>query len=227
MAEQALPPAGKEQAERLHVFAHDIKNRLTGLWEAMRLLREPATDGMDQQEVLAFAEKSFLSAQRDVEDLLDAFAVDRGVSAERCVFDLDSALEDAIRSEGYRLRKKEQEVHVRGTVGPTICGDLQWTARILQALSPRRSVIDVELGRSDGQAFARVTDAGIGLSEEDLARIFTRYTLLSSRSTEGEPQARGTLARARQWAEAQGGTLTASSPGIGQGSAFTCTWPTT
>jgi signal transduction histidine kinase len=61
----------------------------------------------------------------------------------------------------------------------------------------------------------------VGLSGKDLEEIFTRYAMLSSQSTGGESQARSTLSRAKQWAEAQGGTLSASSQGIGKGSSFT------
>lgn len=223
MAEPLLRPADSDQAERLHTFAHDIKNRLGALWETLRLLQGGAVEGIDKNELMDFAERGFFSAQRDLERLLDDLGVDRGVSAERTPFDLVACLNGALRNERYRLQKKDQRVEVSAPPEALVVGDARWTEQILQALisnaskfSARGSMINVEvLGGSAG--VVRVTDQGCGLSDEDLRNVFTRYAILSSRSTDGEPQSRGTLGRAKQWAEAQGGTLTAASQGIGRG----------
>lgn len=227
-----MRPADNDQAERLHIFVHDIKNRLTGLWEAMRMLRDAPDAAIEKDEILAFAEKSFLSAQRDVEELLDAFAVDRGIKAGKVPFDLVAALNDAVKAEGFRFQKKEQAIHVQGPDQISVVGDAHWATCILQALlsnaskfSSRGGTIDVALRALGGSCCISVTDHGRGLSTEDLEQVFTRYALLSSRSTAGEPQARGTLARARQWAEAQGGMLSVVSPGEGAGCTFTFTLP--
>ncbi len=232
MAEPSLRPADDQQAERLHTFAHDIKNRLGGLWEAFRMLHEGPPEGLDGKEVQAFAERSFFTAQRDIEDLLDAFDVDRGVRADKASFDLITTLNTALGNEQYRLRKKDQRVDVHGPEHALVLGDARWTERVLQALlsnaskfSQRSSVIVAEVCMEHGHCAVRVTDKGSGLPAEDLREVFTRYAILTSHSTDGEPQARGTLARARQWAEAQGGTLIASSPGTGAGSTFTLTLP--
>ena len=234
MPDSPVRPADKEQADRLHTFAHDIKNRLGGLWEALRLLRDGPAEGIDKEELMTFAERGFFSAQRDLEDLLDDFAVDRNVTADRSPFDLVDSLKEAARNEGYRLQKKDQRAEVSGPERAPAMGDARWTTQILQALlsnaskfSSRGSVITVELSMADNACSARVIDKGCGLSAEDLEGIFTRYAILSSHSTEGEPQSRGTLGRARQWAEAQGGTLTCTSAGPGMGSTFALALPST
>ncbi|HMW96997.1 MAG TPA: HAMP domain-containing sensor histidine kinase, partial [Flavobacteriales bacterium] len=111
-------------------------------------------------------------------------------------------------------------------------GDAHWTTQILQALisnaskfSPRGSSISINAGATaDGSAIT-VSDKGTGFTGSDLVDVFTRYAILSSRTTAGEPQARGTLARAKQWARAQGGHLNVESEGPGQGARFTLTLP--
>ena len=221
-----------QQAERLHTFAHDIKNRLGTLWEALRMLRSGPIEGVDPDELMSFAERGFFQAQRDLEDLLDDFHVERGVSAERTPFDMRKSLDEALRNEDYRLRKKGQRVDVRGPAEAPASGDARLTTQLLQALisnaskfSSRDSVIGVEFSNGGQGTTIRVTDSGCGLLPEDLAAVFTRYIILSSRSTDGEPQSRGTLARAKQWAEAQGGTLDVASEGIGKGCVFTLRLP--
>ncbi len=232
MADTPLRPADNDQAERLHTFAHDLKNRLGSLWEALRMLRSGPTDGLDPDELMSFAERGFFHAQRDLEDLLDDFGVERGMTAERSPFDVVKSLGDALKNEDYRLRKKGQRVDVRGPVSARAIGDGRLTAQLIQALitnaskfSPRDAVINVEvMNGADGTA-VHVIDRGCGLSSDDLGRVFSRYVILSSRSADGEPQSRGTLARAKQWAEAQGGTLDAASEGVGKGCAFTLRLP--
>jgi signal transduction histidine kinase len=232
MAESPLRPADNDQAERLHTFAHDIKNRLGSLWEALRLLRSGPADGLDPDELMTFAERGFFHAQRDLEGLLDDFGVERGITADRSPFDVMKSLDEALKNEDYRLRKKGQRVDVNGPAGSSACGDARLTAQLFQALisnaskfSPPVAVIAAEVTNGSDGCTVRVIDSGCGLSEEDLTRVFTRYVILSSRSTEGEPQSRGTLARARQWAIAQGGSLTAGSEGVGKGCVFTLQLP--
>ncbi len=232
MPEPPVRAADSQQAERLHTFAHDIKNRLGTLWEALRMLRSGPIEGVDPDELMSFAERGFFQAQRDLEDLLDDFHVERGVSAERTPFDMRKSLDEALRNEDYRLRKKGQRVDVRGPAEAPASGDARLTTQLLQALisnaskfSPRDTVIGVEFSNGGQGTTIRVTDSGCGLLPEDLAAVFTRYIILSSRSTDGEPQSRGTLARAKQWAEAQGGTLDVASEGIGKGCVFTLRLP--
>lgn len=225
-----LPAATAEQAERLHVFAHDIKNRLTGMWEMLRMLRGTGPLDDEREELIGFAERSYLGAQRDVEDLLDDLHVERGLSVISTeAFELGRIVQQAMGAEAYRTAKKEQQVLLSGALDAQGSGDPQLTQRILQAMisnaskfSPRGSVIQVTINTAE-VATISVTDNGVGLSPADLEQVFIRYALLGTRSTDGEPQARGTLARARQWAAAQGGQLSASSAGPGHGSRFDLT----
>lgn len=225
-----LPAATAEQAERLHVFAHDIKNRLTGMWEMLRILRGIGPLDDEREELIGFAERSYLGAQRDVEDLLDDLHVERGLSVVSTeAFELGRIVQQAMGAEAYRTAKKEQQVLLSGALDAQGSGDPQLTQRILQAMisnaskfSPRGSLIRITINTAE-VATISVTDNGVGLSPSDLEQVFIRYALLRTRSTDGEPQARGTLARARQWAAAQGGQLSASSAGAGHGSRFDLT----
>lgn len=232
MPEPPVRPADELQAERLHTFAHDIKNRLGSLWEAVRMLRSGPNDGIDPDELMTFAERGFFQAQRDLEDLLDDFAVERGITADRSPFDLRKSLDDALKNEDYRLKKKGQRVEISGPAQVMTNGDARLTTQLLQALisnaskfSSRDAVITIGVSNGIERGTVRVTDSGCGLATEDLQAVFKRYVILASRSTNGEPQSRGTLARAKQWAEAQGGTLDAASDGIGKGCVFTLRLP--
>lgn len=231
---QATPVtrADATQAERLHVFAHDLKNRLTGLWEGMRVLRSGG-DGTDAAELEAFMERCYFSAQRDIEALLDDLQVDRSIAVSVLTpTALGLCIQVAMAQESYRLQAKEQSVQVHMEATDTALADQVWTQRILASLLSNASKFSsvgarinirlVDLGECLG---VEVSDEGVGLNQTDIDHIFTRYAILSSRPTKGEQQARGTLARAKDWARAQNGDLLVHSAGPDRGCTFTLVLP--
>ena len=76
----------------------------------------------------------------------------------------------------------------------------------------------------DGEGIAiRVSDEGIGIAPEHVGAVFERF-----RRVGGDPTVRGMglgLYLSRSLVEAQGGRITASSPGPGRGATFTITLP--
>jgi len=215
-----------QRNERLHQFAHALKNRLGSIWQAAALLHD-LPEGPERRLLLDLAEKNYFQGARELEALLDDFRVPRGVTKlQRAPVDLAAVVQRSIANNAFRTRKKEQEVRFMQE------GDAQVLEQLFDALlsnaskfSPQGASVDVAVKPGGPWAVVEVRDHGVGLSEADLKQVFTRYALLGSRSTAGESQARSTLARARQWAELHGGTLSASSQGPGYGSTFTATLP--
>lgn len=224
--------AAPEQAERLHRFAHDIRNRLTGLREVLRQLGQPAPD-IDTAQLTTFGEQQFFKALREVESLLDDLRVERGVGPlNNATLDPAQLVERALADMRHRFAKKDQSVTTALASGLSINGDERCLTELIAALlsnaskfSPRGSEVQLTLESADGNAILRVQDHGVGLRAGDLEQLFVRYAWLHSLSTEGEAQGRSTLARAAQWAEAHGGTICAESAGVGQGCTFILTVP--
>jgi signal transduction histidine kinase len=223
---------GTEQAERLHRFAHDIRNRLAGMRQVLQHLSTP-DPGMDASELVLFGEQQFFKALREVESLLDDLAVERGIGAvHREPVDLAALVEETIADLGHRYERKEQGIERQLPEKLLVAGDKHLLKELVAALlsnaskfSPVKEVVHVSLTTVEGQAEFTVRDHGVGLSAVDLANLFVRYAWLESRPTAGEAQGRSTLARARQWAEAHGGTLSASSEGPGKGCSFSLRLP--
>lgn len=69
----------------------------------------------------------------------------------------------------------------------------------------------------------RVTDTGVGLAAEDLERVFERFYRAGDVRPDGGSGIGLTIARGI--VEAHGGTLTATSPGLGHGASFTVRLP--
>jgi two-component system, OmpR family, phosphate regulon sensor histidine kinase PhoR len=219
------------QAERLHTFAHDLRNRLAGLQQVLNHLSS-LCNTEEERALLTFGEQQQFKALREVEQLLDDMGVVRGVGhLALASTPLHSAVDKAIGLLAHRFQRKEQEVVLDMPTDIRIMAEAHHLGEVLNAVlsnaskfSPRGSSIHVH-ARSTGDRIAlSVIDHGVGLSAEDLEQVFTRYAWLASRPTEGEAQGRSTLARARQWMHAMEGELTASSAGAGEGCTFTATF---
>jgi signal transduction histidine kinase len=227
MASDALR-ATPEQAERLHGYAHDLRNRLASMQQALRILSNPEPD-MDPADLGTFAEQQFFKAMRQLEELLDDLEVDRGVGILALTpVDIGTHVFQAIENLRHRTQRKQQTIETDPLPALQVMAHPDTLDRLLGALlsnaskfSAAGATIRVEVLLIAERVSIHVTDPGVGLKTTDLERLFERYAWLSSKSTAGEEQGRSTLAKARMWAEAMGGELTASSAGPGKGTRFT------
>ncbi|MFB9070682.1 sensor histidine kinase [Citricoccus parietis] len=87
--------------------------------------------------------------------------------------------------------------------------------------TPAGGRVTVGLAEREEDVVFTVTDTGDGIPPEDLGRIFMRFYRVGE-GREARPAGSGLgLAISKALVQAQGGTLTASSSGPGQGSEFT------
>ncbi|MBK9175880.1 MAG: HAMP domain-containing histidine kinase [Flavobacteriales bacterium] len=223
--------ATPDQAERLHRFAHDLRNRLAGIQQVLLQVREAPSD--DPSELLVFAEQQYFKALRATEELLDELGVDRGIGRlNTASIDLSRIVQDELEALAHRFERKQQRLVVELPERLLIQGDPQGIAQIVAALlsnaskfSAEGAAVRISLQAKEDMAILTMADEGIGLDDEDLKQVFTRYAWLKGRPTAGEAQGRSTLSRAVQWANAHGGQLEAASGGPGLGSTFTLRLP--
>ncbi len=223
--------ADPSQADRLHHFAHDLRNRLAAIQQVLQQFKASGAD--DTDELATFGEQQYFKAMRSTEELLDDMGVERGIIiSSRTPIDLGELVNKAIGGIAHRLERKQQTLETALPAGVVVNGDAHWLHELVNALltnaskfSGPDSVIQVKLERTGNMAVLSIRDHGVGLSPGDLEQLFVRYAWLESRSTNGEAQGRSTLGRARQWTEAHGGQLTAASEGPGKGSTFSLSLP--
>jgi signal transduction histidine kinase len=218
--------ASTEQAERLHRFAHDLRNRLAAMQQALAQMADAQAE--ERGQLTSFAEQQYFKAMRSTEELLDDFAIDRmPIVGEQRLLRLDELVRKAVAALEHRFSRKQQHVDADKLQVIEVRGDERMLLDLVSALlsnaskfSESGTTISLSLFQEEDAANLVVSDQGIGLDAEDLAQVFTRYAMLKGRTTAGEAQGRSTLARARQWAEAHHGSLTAKSEGLGKGCAF-------
>lgn len=224
-----LPPASPAQADALHKYAHDLKNRLSGLLEVVRQVKESA----DQRELLDFGEKQAFAMLERTEQMLDALGVPRGVGQLNLTsVEMADLVQTAIDNQRYRFDKKQQRLVFRPASGVLCRADARHLPATVEALLSNASkfsapggTVEIHLLRSADQGILTVKDSGSGLTETDLQRIFIRYAWLDSQTTGGESQGRSSLAVCKRTIDAMGGALTAHSDGPGKGCTFTLALP--
>jgi signal transduction histidine kinase len=218
------------QAERLHRFAHDIRNRIAGMHQVLQQLAAD-TDRAGLKELAEFGEQQQFKALREVEELLDDLGVVRHLYEMPCsTLALGTVVRRAMGLVTHRLDRKQQAIDMQVREGVLVQGHEEQLVELVAALlsnaskfSVAGSTVHVSQSEDDGNVILHIRDEGVGLTPGDVGMVFQRYAWLSSRSTAGEAQGRSTLARAREWARAMRGDLKASSEGAGQGSTFSLT----
>ena len=150
--------------------------------------------------------------------LLD-YARVTGAGFEPTTVPLDEVLGEAREELAGRI--EETDARVTADPLPTVSGD-PWQLRNLfvhlldNALRYRAGPPEVHVGlsRRDGQWVVSVTDNGVGMSDDQLARLFTVFTRLHP--VDGRPGAGLGLALCRRVVERHGGSIWAESvPGKG------------
>lgn len=114
----------------------------------------------------------------------------------------------------------------------TLRGDVDRLRQVLLNLlgnalnyTPQGGNVTVSLSTDNGQVNIAVQDSGVGLSAQDLQRVFQRfYRVDKSRARVSGGSGIG-LTVSKHIVEAHGGSIAASSDGPGQGSTFTVTLP--
>jgi signal transduction histidine kinase len=86
--------------------------------------------------------------------------------------------------------------------------------------SPQQRRIHISLYQHENEAICQIQDEGDGLSEEDRAGLFQKFSRLSALPTAGEHSSGLGLAICKQLVERMQGEVWAESEGKGKGSSF-------
>jgi signal transduction histidine kinase len=231
-AEAALRAADQRKDEFLALLAHELRNPLAPIVNAMSLLRAPKADATITQRAYDIMDRQLAHMVRLVDDLLDVARITRGkLAIHKQPVELADVLRNAVdtvrplldgRSHRFLMNVPQQPVYLQA--------DPIRLAQVFSNLlnnAAKYSEVggDVTLTAEVVGSSVRVVvaDAGIGISAETLPEIFDMF----ARGDHSE-HAAGLgvgLALARQLIDLHGGTIDAHSPGVGSGSTFTVTLP--
>ena len=232
-ARAELERANRVKDEFLAVLSHELRSPLNPILGWTQLMQTRKLDAATTISALATIERNVLLQTQLIDDLLDVARILRGkmalnVEPVNLVFIIESALE-TVRTATVA---KSIVIHpVLENIGE-VSGDGVRLQQIVWNLlsnaikfTPNGGQVEIYLERKDEQAQIRITDTGKGISSEFLPHIFEHFRQEDASITRKHGGLGLGLAIVNNLVAAHGGTISAQSPGEGQGATFTVRLP--
>ena len=226
---QALREADRRKDEFLATLAHELRNPLAPVRNALEMLKQVKGDAALAEEARSMMQRQVAHMARLIDDLMDVSRITRGKLALRQEkVDLSAVVRDAAevcrsayadRGHEMRITLPPEPLHVHGDAVrlEQVVGNLLNNA--CKYTDPG-GVIEVRAARKGGDLVVSVKDNGIGIDADMLPKVFDMFTQ-AHRSAERTGGGLGIgLSLVKGLVELHGGSVHARSDGEGRGSEF-------
>jgi signal transduction histidine kinase len=227
--EEALRLADRRKDEFLATLAHELRNPLAPIRNALFLMRAADDNPGATAEARALIERQLAQMVRLVDDLLDVSRITTGkLALRRERVELRSVAQSALESVESMIRARGHALHVElPPPGVYVNADPTRLAQVFLNLLNNAAKftdpggrIDFTVALEDAVLVARVRDNGIGIAPAMREEIFDMFAQ-ADRSLERSTMGLGVgLSLARRLVELHGGTIKVHSAGAGRGSEF-------
>jgi signal transduction histidine kinase/ActR/RegA family two-component response regulator/PAS domain-containing protein len=224
--------ADRQKDEFLAMLSHELRNPLAPIVTALELMKLRGIDAFaNERSVIA---RNVRHIARLVDDLLDVARITRGkiqLHIERC--EVSQVIAKAVEMVRPAIQERAQMLTVSAPAhGLVVDAD---PARLAQTIAnllanatkytEPKGCIEISAESEAGEAVIRVRDSGIGIAAETLPRIFDLF-VQEKRALDRSQGGLGIgLTVVRALVALHGGTVSASSKGLGQGSEFVVRLP--
>jgi PAS domain S-box-containing protein len=231
-AEASLLEADRRKDEFLSVLSHELRNPLAPILTAAQImeLRGDVATPYEREVIVRQAQHLV----RLVDDLLDVSRLARGkVELSKVPMELATIVAKAVEATAPLLEQRRHRLNVSvPSHGLSLQGDEVRLTQVIGHLLTNAALytepqgrIDVTGAREGGEVVLRVRDNGAGIAPALLPRLFEMFV----QDARGSDRTRGGLglglSLARTLTALHGGTVSAHSAGVGQGSEFTLRLP--
>lgn len=233
-AESELIEAGRRKDEFLAMLSHELRNPLAPIRTALELIRRIGTPDPKFTWATDIMVRQLRQMTRLIEELLDVARISQGkIVLTQEEVDLNAVISESVETVQPFADARNQAIEVRLFPGPMwLQGDFARLSQILSNLlsnaskySEKNTLIELRAESDDRGVAVRVRDQGIGIDAELLPRVFDLFTQ-GQRSLDRSQGGLGIgLTLARRLAQMHGGSIEASSRGLGFGSEFTFRLP--
>jgi signal transduction histidine kinase/DNA-binding response OmpR family regulator len=229
-----LTEADRSKNEFLAMLAHELRNPLAPIRNALHVMRLTGGGSTAVQSASAMMERQIGQMVRLVDDLLDVSRMSRGkIGIRKARIELASAIQHAVEAarpscelveQALTVTLPKQSVYVNAD--PTrlaqVIGNLLNNA---SKFTDRGGRIDLVVERDGDMAVIGVRDNGVGIAADQIPRIFDMFTQIDT-SLERTRGGLGIgLTLVRSLVEMHAGTVQVRSAGINQGSEFVVRLP--
>jgi signal transduction histidine kinase/ActR/RegA family two-component response regulator len=231
---EALREADRRKDEFLAMLAHELRNPLAPIRNAVEILRAKPSLHPDGQWINDVVDRQVRQMSRLVDDLLDVSRITSGkIELRKAPVTLAAAIAAAVESSRPAI---ERGAHVLDVVVPPapipLDADLARLSQILSNLldnaakySHNGGRITLSASREGDEAVVRVADTGIGIPAEMLGSVFDMFVQVERGAEQSQGGLGIGLTLVKRLVELHGGRVEARSGGRGKGSEFTVRLP--
>ncbi|MEO5821080.1 MAG: ATP-binding protein [Vicinamibacteraceae bacterium] len=233
-ARDAAESANRLKDQFLANLSHELRTPLNAILGYARLLQTDVIAPDKWRQAIAVIERNAVAQNQLVEDLLDMSRITTGtVHLDAAPIPVASVIRQALDAVGPAAETKRIEIALdfdpfagSVTADATRLQQVFWNL-LNNAVKFTRlgGRVTVRLARTAGIVEIAISDTGIGIAPEFLPHVFTPFRQADARFGRQFGGLGLGLAICKQLVELQGGTITATSPGQGEGATFTVRLP--
>jgi len=233
-ADQALREADSQKDEFIAILAHELRNPLAPIRNALDIMSKLAIDSEPILWSRNLIHRQIIHLTRLVDDLLDISRITRGtINLTRVPVRVRLILEQALEVVQPVITENEHQLVVDCADDTlTIEGDVTRLVQILGNLlsnaakyTNRGGRIDLQIRPAQPFVEFRIKDNGVGIAPDSIAKLFNLFTRLPE-TTERRHDGLGIgLALVRKLVALHDGEVSVHSGGINQGSEFVVRLP--
>jgi len=229
-----LREADRLKDEFLAMLAHELRNPLAPIRNALHIMKQPAADGAMVGQVRDMAERQVQHMARILDDLLDVSRISRGrIELRREAVDVAAVISRTVEAVRPVIEDRRHELTVSLPAGPLrVEADSTRLEQVLTNLLNNAAKytdpgghVGLTAEREGGEVVLRVKDTGIGIAPDMLPRIFDLFVQAERRLDRAQGGIGIGLTLVKKLVELHGGTVGAHSPGVGRGSEFVVRLP--
>ena len=228
---ESLRAADRAKDAFLAMLGHELRNPLGTITNAVAVLDKVASSETSRRLIAVIGRQAGQLA-RLVDDLLDVARLTSGkIELRTEPVDLRELAAQCLEVRARTGGEAEHSVALSGEA-VYVHGDPTRLAQVLDNLvdnalkyTPRGGRVEIVTERTRDQSVLRVRDSGIGMPTELVPRIFDLFTQAPQTLERSHGGLGLGLALVKRLVELHGGSVAASSAGVGEGSEFTITLP--
>jgi PAS domain S-box-containing protein len=226
--------ANRTKDDFLATLSHELRTPIAAILGWAQVLTTVQRDEATLHRALESIERNARQQVQLIDDLLDLSRIIAGkLRLDLRVVDLGPVVSAAIETARPAAQAKEIEISSYLETGTGIVmGDSGRMQQVFWNLlsnavkfTPRGGRVEVRLERVNSRVQVQIIDNGAGIPKEMISAIFDRFRQADNTTTRSHGGLGLGLAIVRNLVELQGGTVAASSPGLGEGATFTVTLP--
>jgi PAS domain S-box-containing protein len=229
-----LRQADRRKDEFLATLAHELRNPLAPIRNALQVMGMDGVDRRGLEESRAMIERQVVQMVRLVDDLLDMNRITRNkleLRRERVV--LSAVIASAVETSKPLIELLKHRLEVRLPPEPiSLIADGTRLSQIFSNLLNNSAkytnpggTIEISAAMEGDDVSVRVRDNGIGIPKESLAELFEMFSQVDRNLERAQGGLGIGLTLVRRLVEMHGGTVEAHSEGLGKGSVFTVKLP--